>query len=164
MQGTLKGYDQATNLVLHDCHERVYSTQVSSKGSTLLQAVVPALATAIQICGRSPLYGHAMICLVPLQKGMERQNLGLQVLRGDNMCVPCLSSGLQARCPAVYSCGRASLSLRSWAGVVTDDCALVCPAALSGGAEAQGCAEGWWAKWMTRGMRSWTGAVCMQHP
>lgn len=45
--GTLKGYDQATNLVLHDCHERVYSTQ----------------------------------------RGMERQVLGLQVVRGDNISV-----------------------------------------------------------------------------
>lgn len=31
VQGTLKGYDQATNLVLHDCHERVYSLQASSE-------------------------------------------------------------------------------------------------------------------------------------
>ncbi|KAK9803454.1 hypothetical protein WJX73_002943 [Symbiochloris irregularis] len=45
--GTLKGYDQATNLLLHDCHERVYS----------------------------------------LQQGMERQMLGLQVVRGDNISV-----------------------------------------------------------------------------
>jgi small nuclear ribonucleoprotein (snRNP)-like protein len=25
LQGTLKGYDQTTNLVLENCHERVYS-------------------------------------------------------------------------------------------------------------------------------------------
>ncbi|KAK9821542.1 hypothetical protein WJX74_009578 [Apatococcus lobatus] len=25
--GTLKGYDQATNVILDDCHERVYSTK-----------------------------------------------------------------------------------------------------------------------------------------
>ena len=27
-QGVLKGYDQATNLILDECHERVYSTKV----------------------------------------------------------------------------------------------------------------------------------------
>eukprot|EP00803_Ostreobium_quekettii_P009065 evm.model.scf_1135.3 EVM.evm.TU.scf_1135.3 scf_1135:28253-28551(-) len=26
-QGTLRGYDQTTNLILEDCHERVYSTK-----------------------------------------------------------------------------------------------------------------------------------------
>ena len=33
-QGVLKGYDQATNLILDECHERVYSTKVC-KGITL---------------------------------------------------------------------------------------------------------------------------------
>ncbi len=28
VQGLLKGYDQATNLILDECHERVYSTKV----------------------------------------------------------------------------------------------------------------------------------------
>lgn len=28
LQGILKGYDQATNLILDECHERVYSTKV----------------------------------------------------------------------------------------------------------------------------------------
>ncbi|KAL3162965.1 U4/U6-U5 snRNP complex subunit lsm8 [Trebouxia sp. C0010 RCD-2024] len=28
LQGLLKGYDQATNLILDECHERVYSTKV----------------------------------------------------------------------------------------------------------------------------------------
>ena len=28
LQGTLRGFDQATNLILDDCHERVYSSQV----------------------------------------------------------------------------------------------------------------------------------------
>ena len=26
-QGILRGYDQATNLILDECHERVYSTK-----------------------------------------------------------------------------------------------------------------------------------------
>lgn len=28
VQGTLRGYDQATNLILDECHERVYSSKV----------------------------------------------------------------------------------------------------------------------------------------
>ena len=27
LQGTLRGYDQATNLILDECHERVYSSK-----------------------------------------------------------------------------------------------------------------------------------------
>lgn len=30
MQGILKGFDQATNIILDESHERVYSTKVSS--------------------------------------------------------------------------------------------------------------------------------------
>ena len=30
LQGTLRGYDQATNLILDECHERVYSTKVGA--------------------------------------------------------------------------------------------------------------------------------------
>jgi len=29
LQGTLRGYDQATNLILDKCHERVYSAKVT---------------------------------------------------------------------------------------------------------------------------------------
>ncbi len=28
LQGTLRGYDQKENIILDDCHERVYSTKV----------------------------------------------------------------------------------------------------------------------------------------
>lgn len=45
--GTLRGYDQATNLILDDCHERVYSTKA----------------------------------------GVEQLELGLYVVRGDNIAV-----------------------------------------------------------------------------
>ena len=29
--GILRGYDQATNIILDECHERVYSMQVSAR-------------------------------------------------------------------------------------------------------------------------------------
>ena len=34
LQGTLRGYDQATNLILDECHERVYSSKVSGSPSS----------------------------------------------------------------------------------------------------------------------------------
>ncbi len=30
-QGTLRGFDQATNLIVDDCHERVYSSKVGEE-------------------------------------------------------------------------------------------------------------------------------------
>lgn len=31
LQGVLRGYDQSTNVILDECHERVYSTRVRSR-------------------------------------------------------------------------------------------------------------------------------------
>ena len=39
-QGVLKGYDQATNLILDECHERVYSTKVGRV----------AIGCSLQVC------------------------------------------------------------------------------------------------------------------
>ena len=39
LQGTLRGYDQATNLILDDAVERVYSTKVSNMRTTLYAMV-----------------------------------------------------------------------------------------------------------------------------
>ena len=33
LQGLLRGYDQTNNLVIEDCHERVFSATVRSSGS-----------------------------------------------------------------------------------------------------------------------------------
>ena len=35
LQGSLKGYDQATNLVLENCHERTYSTTAGVEQTVL---------------------------------------------------------------------------------------------------------------------------------
>jgi small nuclear ribonucleoprotein (snRNP)-like protein len=34
VQGTLRGYDQATNLILDECHERVFSSKVGASISS----------------------------------------------------------------------------------------------------------------------------------
>jgi U6 snRNA-associated Sm-like protein LSm8 len=31
--GTLRGYDQTTNMIMEDCHERVYSSKARLPGS-----------------------------------------------------------------------------------------------------------------------------------
>lgn len=66
LQGLLKGYDQATNLILDECHERVYSTKVWC--NCLAREKV------------SHEYNHNS-----LQVGVEKLALGLYVIRGDNM-------------------------------------------------------------------------------
>ena len=35
--GLLRGYDQATNLILDECHERVYSTKEAAAGGRILR-------------------------------------------------------------------------------------------------------------------------------
>ena len=61
-QGYLRGFDQMTNLVLTECHERVFSTEVRSGRSSLrrLRDAVP-------------------------QSGVEQVALGTYLVRGDNV-------------------------------------------------------------------------------
>ena len=66
----LRGYDQPFNLILDQCHERVYSTKVSP--ATDMVAGRPLV--------RLHLTDH------DLQAGVEQLMLGLYVIRGDNMC------------------------------------------------------------------------------
>lgn len=103
--GLLRGYDQATNLILDECHERVYS----SKARQLQRRCLPA-ATAI---GSIRARGVAESCRagqqnaghagsqapkplirqltspparpLPVQAGVEQLVLGLYVVRGDNV-------------------------------------------------------------------------------
>ena len=95
MQGTLKGYDQATNLVLHDCHERVYSLQVGHGNSDCTPCAsqftwgTTDTRAANVMCLQALVGGQSwslrVVMHAGMQKGMERQMLGLQVVRGDNM-------------------------------------------------------------------------------
>ena len=46
LQGILRGYDQATNLILDDCHERVYSTKVVHRSDSCLSGMATAAKIA----------------------------------------------------------------------------------------------------------------------
>lgn len=45
VQGILRGYDQATNLILDECHERVYSSKVRSMPASLRSCAVHTCCT-----------------------------------------------------------------------------------------------------------------------
>lgn len=70
----MRGYDQATNLILDECHERVFSSKVCPAH------MLPSLQLSLfeEISGNIGLL---------LQAGVEQIVLGgLHVVRGDNMC------------------------------------------------------------------------------
>lgn len=63
-QGTLRGFDQACNLILDECFERVYSSKVRA-------------------CHAINFIYHSYV----QQSGVETIMLGLYVVRGDNVYV-----------------------------------------------------------------------------
>ncbi|VAH24008.1 unnamed protein product [Triticum turgidum subsp. durum] len=66
--GTLRGFDQATNIILDESHERVYSTKIST-------SLPPPL---LLICSQG-----VMLML----EGVQQLVLGLYIIRGDNIGV-----------------------------------------------------------------------------
>lgn len=103
LQGTLRGYDQATNLILDECHERVYSSKARSGSwarvhscrqqrvfTTALSAIAPNESSAWLFCPLLHLCCPSRaqptrLCLPAVQSGVEQLVLGLYVIRGDNM-------------------------------------------------------------------------------
>lgn len=73
--GVLKACDQATNLVLDQTIERVYSSDVSP--SQILELIIPP---------RYKVLFWFRDCL-DLQEGVKSQQIGLYVLRGDHVYV-----------------------------------------------------------------------------
>ena len=61
-QGYLRGFDQMTNLVLTECHERVFSTEVN--------------------CA---LFAKTLKKMTVSQSGVEQVALGTYLVRGDNV-------------------------------------------------------------------------------
>ena len=111
LQGILRGYDQATNLILDECFERVYSTKVrrhclcarqheSRRALRLLLCLFfttfcPEDQLRAAGLGRGAC-NHACRRALPRptprsaacpQSGVEQLVLGLYVVRGDNMWV-----------------------------------------------------------------------------
>lgn len=73
-QGILRGYDQATNLILDECHERVFSSKVMAVLCTCLALVCLLSNKSLKL-------------RLNVQSGVDQVVLGgLHVVRGDNMC------------------------------------------------------------------------------
>lgn len=76
VQGTLRGYDQKTNLILDKCHERVFSSRVSFSWEEVWCKAFRDLNAE----------NAGMLTFeIVLQEGVEQVILGLYVVRGDNM-------------------------------------------------------------------------------
>ncbi|XP_042389157.1 sm-like protein LSM8 isoform X1 [Zingiber officinale] len=78
--GTLRGFDQATNIILDESHERVYSTRVSySLYSTVILFFFLPISTFNPLC--------LFLLSIILQEGVQQLALGLYIIRGDNISV-----------------------------------------------------------------------------
>lgn len=100
LQGLFRGYDQVTNVILENCCELVFSTTVSAADTPLCSGQ-HAWRQLQQWSGLRPIPGRLpesnsgytwregqaltlCMCAV-LQAGVQLADLGLQVIRGDNM-------------------------------------------------------------------------------
>ncbi|XP_075651890.1 sm-like protein LSM8 isoform X1 [Castanea sativa] len=72
--GVLKGFDQATNIILDESHERVYSTKV--RMLTLISFQLRFLFKITSLFASSN-----------LQEGVQQLVLGLYIMRGDNISI-----------------------------------------------------------------------------
>jgi small nuclear ribonucleoprotein (snRNP)-like protein len=71
--GLLKGFDQTTNVILDECHERVFSSSAGVE-QVWENTHAPSIGVARHRADSS---------------GFPRQVvLGLYIVRGDNMCAP----------------------------------------------------------------------------
>eukprot|EP00887_Chlorella_sp_A99_P003009 scaffold9.g3009.t1 len=97
--GLLRGYDQATNLILDECHERIYSTKACGRDCSGARGGVGLLWHAAECWRRrrttkkkkKKLLAHpptpAAGTGARAQSGVEQLVLGLYVIRGDNVAV-----------------------------------------------------------------------------
>lgn len=98
VQGVLKGFDQATNLILDESHERVYSTKVYPIGVILrilyfYGCICCRSMANLKLDQRAGLVVsflsngsiHVLRLFCSIQAGVEQVVLGLHIIRGDNM-------------------------------------------------------------------------------
>jgi len=76
-QGILRGYDQATNLILDECHERVFSTKVRLSRAVLFTQ--PANSPLVVVC----------VTARP-NVGMVSCNTNAALRRGHSLCSQCV--------------------------------------------------------------------------
>ena len=81
--GILRGCDQTNNLVLEDCHERMFSPQARSHTGCCWGGRV-AFPRCCGLCQHSCC---ADTRLPPHQSGVEQVPLGLYFVRGDNVAI-----------------------------------------------------------------------------
>ncbi|WVY90279.1 hypothetical protein V8G54_035793 [Vigna mungo] len=74
--GVLKGFDQATNIILDESHERVYSTK---QGYAVLDSALGK--------GLDPFPSRKMLDILESEEGVQQLVLGLYIIRGDNISV-----------------------------------------------------------------------------
>lgn len=80
--GVLRGCDQTNNLVLEDCHERMFSPQARVHAGVLLLRLGDFGPPTL-----SPWCADACLSHSPHQSGVEQVPLGLYFVRGDNVAV-----------------------------------------------------------------------------
>ncbi|XP_020889692.1 sm-like protein LSM8 isoform X2 [Arabidopsis lyrata subsp. lyrata] len=92
--GVLKGFDQATNIILDESHERVFSTKCHLFNRTLRNKHIQIFKIGLvsTLFGeRISMSGHVDTsldqCYWRFLEGVQQHVLGLYIIRGDNIGV-----------------------------------------------------------------------------
>ena len=116
--GLLKGFDQTTNIILDECHERVFSSEA----------------------------------------GVEQVQLGLYIVRGDNMCAPPLLTSHPPRtCTETLCCSTYDLCTRPSRRLSPAATSVRTRGARPAHAFPARRAVRWLARWTRRRTGTWTG-------
>ncbi|KAK8939847.1 hypothetical protein KSP40_PGU010811 [Platanthera guangdongensis] len=83
--GILKGFDQATNVILDESHERVYSTKVEQDATAPISRV--ELWKAGDKIKTGEYINKEAAELTSKIEGVQQLVLGLYIIRGDNISV-----------------------------------------------------------------------------
>ncbi|CDY07459.1 BnaA07g25380D [Brassica napus] len=83
--GVLKGFDQATNIILDESHERVFSTKVVLVQLCSLSEHPSSSGIGHLISSFTFLSFDMLFCLK--HEGVQQHVLGLYIIRGDNIGV-----------------------------------------------------------------------------
>ncbi|EEC79800.1 hypothetical protein OsI_21233 [Oryza sativa Indica Group] len=82
--GTLRGFDQATNIILDESHERVYSTRYVLVNCDLLPGLLSNALIGSLVQNSAISNKFLSWCL---KEGVQQLVLGLYIIRGDNISV-----------------------------------------------------------------------------
>uniref|UniRef100_I1PYJ8 U6 snRNA-associated Sm-like protein LSm8 n=1 Tax=Oryza glaberrima TaxID=4538 RepID=I1PYJ8_ORYGL len=87
--GTLRGFDQATNIILDESHERVYSTRYVLINCDLLPGLLSnaLIGSLVQNSAISNKFLSWCLKVCCQHEGVQQLVLGLYIIRGDNISV-----------------------------------------------------------------------------